>query len=638
MLKNNKFALKKYFSASLSLWLLAAPYAVSANEEAPEMELELEEFVVVATRTPLKLEQVSPSVEYIGLDSIKFWQSTHLTDLLSRQSGINMKSQGSQGSVTSLFLRGANSDQAALFLDGRRINPTLSGQSNLEFLTVDNLNSVQIQKGASSVNYGTSGIGGVVDMRSAKTLGKKSTQGEISAGIGTNDFQHANLKFTTSTEDWGVSISNSFLSSHNERPNDRIETYNTNIRSDIRLTPYLTAEVIGSFGKAEKQVPGPITSPSPNALNESISWMVSPGIRYENNDFNIHAFYIREIFKFDNTFNSGYLDETRMRGNTFDFQADYNGISGLTLSLGGLYRNEKIRLPMSSYAEDLSQTGIFTQSLWQLSEAFEIRGGMRYDTFSDYDNDWSWNLEAIHFVPNSELSVFTKIATSYAPPSGQDLAYDSNKDASNNSVNTPLSPEESLSYEIGFRHSFLDEKVKWSLVIFRNDIENLINYVSYPPVGSNYPSDTFNTSSATTQGAEFSLDYELSERLAVTLDYTYLSAVADAYIGTESKYVEQRLAYRPKHLIQLSARYQPTDALKIGVSVVGQMNREHANFQDYNTEIEDFVIINLVSEYQLSETFSLQGRVDNLLNECYELSQSYPSMGTSIYFGARKQF
>ncbi|NCG09139.1 MAG: TonB-dependent receptor plug domain-containing protein [Verrucomicrobia bacterium] len=133
---------------------MASATLATAAESEPEMEHELIPYIVVATRTPIPLERVSPSVEYIDRSEMNFWQDFYLTDVLARQPGINLKSNGAKGAVASLFLRGANSDQTALFLDGRRMNRTMSGQYDLEFLNADNLSSVQIQKGASSVNYG----------------------------------------------------------------------------------------------------------------------------------------------------------------------------------------------------------------------------------------------------------------------------------------------------------------------------------------------------------------------------------------------------------------------------------------------------------------------------------------------------
>ena len=632
--------------------LRAAP-----TETGPEMEHVLNPYVVVATRTPLPLERVSPSVEYIDRKEMDYWQDFHLTDALARQPGINLKTNGAKGAVASLFLRGANSDQTALFLDGRRMNRTMSGQYDLEFLNVDNLSSVQIQKGASSVNYGSSGIGGVIDLQSRSTLGQSAQNGSLQLEAGANDFRRANLQYEISTADWGLSLSQSQVLTDNERANDRLESNASNFRLDARLAPNLTAELLAHYAWNEKGIPGTTSSPTLKAFTESESWLLSPGLRYEGNQYKVHAFYSRENFRLDHTWNSGFQDKSRLTTDEFNLQVDYLGIDRLTLSTGVLHRYEQIRKP-GSYLEKMRQSGIFSQALWQIDDHLELRGGLRYDRFSDYDNNWSWNLEAIYFVPETELSCFAKIATAYSPPTGIDLAFDANKDANNNSVNTPLQPEASLSYEIGLRHQLLDGKMKWTAVLFRSEIENLIHYVGYPSIDldpSNdpgqpgadvvadawddlYPSDTYNAKNATLEGAEFSVDYRLNPQLAFNLGYTYLTALADKYISSKSDYESLRLGYRPRHLLQVSARYQPNENLNLGLSAISQIDRERGEFQDYNQTTEDYIVLNLVSEYRLNDSVSLLARMDNLLDEDYALSHEYPALGRSLYLGARLKF
>lgn len=636
---------------------MATAVLANAADGEPEMEHELNPYVVVATRTPIPLERVSPSVEYIHRSQMYYWQDFYLTDVLARQPGINLKSNGAKGAAASLFLRGANSDQTALFLDGRRMNRTMSGQYDLEFLNVDNLNSVQILKGASSVNYGASGIGGVIDLQSRSALGPSTENGSLHLETGANDYHKASLAYQITREDWGLSVSHSRLETENERSNDGLESHATNFRMDARISPQLTAELLGQYNSNEKEIPGTVSSPSPNAFTESQSWLLSPGLRFETNAYKIHAFYSRDYFRLDDNSFFGFPDKSRLSTDEFNLQIDYLNIDRLTLSLGTLHRYEKIRKP-GTYLKKMRQTGAFLQALWQLSDALELRGGLRYEDYSDYDKDWSWNLEAIYFVPNTKLSVFAKIARAYSPPTGLDIAYDDNQDANGNTVDTPINPEESLSFEIGLRQHLLDDKLKWTALLFRSEIENLIHYVSYPSIDldpSNdpgqpgaeaaadafddvYPSDTYNAKNATLEGAEFFIDYRLNPQLGLKLGYTYLTAVADKYISANSRFEEIRLPYRPRHLLQVSARYQPHKNLNLGLSAVSQMDRQRDDWQAYNKPTEDYLILNVVSEYRLNDSVSLLARVENLLDEDYALTYDYPTLGRSLYLGARMQF
>ncbi|CAI8309356.1 MAG: Vitamin B12 transporter BtuB [Opitutia bacterium UBA7350] len=607
-------------------------------ETDPAIEYTLEPFIVVSTRTPIPLERVSPSVAYVDLETIQHWQDFYLTDVLTRQPGINLKANGGKGAVASLFLRGANSDQTALFLDGRRMNRTMSGQYDLEFLNVDNLSSVQILKGASSVNYGSSGIGGVIDLQSQNTLGQSTRKGALNLEVGSHAFHKANLAYQISNQDWGMSFSHSEIETDNERANDTLVSSATNFRLDAHINHNLTAEFLGQYAENDKGIPGKTSNPTLKEFTESKSWLLSPGLRYENNNYEVHVFYSREFFRLDHTYNYGGQDKSRLTTDEFNLQIDYEGFDRLTLSLGTLHRKERIRKP-GSYQKSIHQSGVFSQALWQLRESLELRGGLRYDTFNLYQNDWSWNLEAIYFVPDTNLSIFTKIARAYAPPTGQDLAYDENRDSNNNLLDTSLNPEESLSFEIGLRQKLLDEKLKWTAVLFHNEIENLIQYVSYPTLpGPFYPSDTFNAREATLEGLEISVDYSLNKQLDFSFGYTLLTALADKYISANAHYEVIRLPYRPRQLLQFTTRYQASKNLNLGLSAVGQIDRQRDQWQDYNLPMKDFFVLNFVTDYQVSESISIFARVENLLDKDYALSYEYPTLGRSLYLGARLKF
>ena len=148
-------------------------------------------YVVVSTRTPLGLDRVSPSVDYIGEGEMEFWQDRSLVDSLFRVPGVAIWSNGTAGSLSSLSIRGAESNHTSFFLDGRRLNPGFGNQYDLESLNTDNLGSLQIQRGASSVNYGSSGIGGAVALESRSTLEGDGLSGAVAVEAGSNQFRNA---------------------------------------------------------------------------------------------------------------------------------------------------------------------------------------------------------------------------------------------------------------------------------------------------------------------------------------------------------------------------------------------------------------------------------------------------------------
>ena len=270
----------------------AAGFAAAEMSVTAVAEVQIEPYVVVATRTPLALDRVSPSVSYISADEMEFWQDRRVVDALGRETGVAVKANGASGAVTSLYARGTESSHTAFFLDGRRLSPATSGQYDLESLAVNNLESVQFQKGASSVNYGSSGIGGVVDMRTAATYGYTDEGGSLEGEFGSNDYYRAATSAFVARDNWGFSLGASTLSTNNERDNDDYESGSFTSRFDYELVKNLSFELLGTYSEATKGVPGNLNG-TVSDYNESDSenWLISPGLKYTTDQLTAHLFY-----------------------------------------------------------------------------------------------------------------------------------------------------------------------------------------------------------------------------------------------------------------------------------------------------------------------------------------------------------
>lgn len=619
-------------SASATLYAEEVKAEVSASEE-------LVPYVVVATRTPLSLERVSPSVSYVSSEEIEQWQDQSLVDTLTRQTGLVMKSYAGDGSGTSLFIRGSESDHTGFFMDGRRLNPGFGNQYDLTSLSTNNLSSVQVQRGASSVNYGSSGIGGVVDLQTASTLGADGYSGMVSAEAGTHNYARGVVGSTVSSEDWGLSVGASRVSTENDRPNNDYDNDSVTSRFDLKLAENLFFEAIGMYSHGEYQSPGNISNPTPDDTQSTQNWLLSPGMRYLTDELSVHFFYSHS----ENVLKSGndgyygfYKTKNEVKSDEVNLQIDYTVTDNLLVSVGGVYRNDEAHNPnMDSYytykpereyKNNVGQTGGWTQAQWILNEAWEVRVGGRYDAYTDYDDSLDGSMEVVYNVVDLNLAAFGKVASSYAPPSAANVSYDQNLDPGGNPRNTELEPETSVSYEFGLRQTFFEKALEGSVVYFYNDIDDLIVYESYSWTAS----DTYNVGSATTQGIECMLNYAVTKQIDLGLSYTYLTAEDDDS--------DKRLAYRPRHLLQLTATYRPIETVTLGVSGLGQFDRERGVWQSPNADMEDFFLVNIFADWAVTENLTLFGRVDNALDERYESSYDYPSPSAAGYVGARFNF
>lgn len=642
--------------------LLVAPSGLALADVGTDAPVELDPYyILVSTRTPLSLERVSPSVDYTPSEEMEFWQDESLIDTLQRTPGLTLWSNGSIGSVSSLSSRGTESNHTGFFLDGRRLNPGFGNQYDLEFLSLSNVQSVEVQKGASTVNYGSSGIGGVVDVRLDSGLNRGEIDGNTFVEIGSNDYRRAGFRAALGSETVGFSFSGSASQTDNERMNDAYENMNFASKFEWKLTQTLFFEWLAQYSDTEKELPGQVTAPTPFDEQDTENWMLSPGIRYATDELSVHLFYSRserdaEIYEVNSAFDYSVfpaeflgdfpiVNEIEVETDEVNLQVDYSLNDDVLLSAGMVYRYDKALNtnintfspldPPVPYSESFQQWGGYAQLIWRITEAFELRAGSRYDDYSDFDDETTGNAELIYYLDNLDAALFAKAATSYAPPSAVDLAFDSDQ-------TTPLNAEKSRSYEIGYRQRLMNQRLVYSLVFFRNEIDELL---SFNP--ANF--DTINIEEAVTQGVEVSVEYSPFEKLSLGLGYTYQLAVADRLDDPRTAAEAPdfaadpadnvRLARRPRHLLQLSAAYQFTNALSAGIQAVGQFDREDIDPATFlQVKAEDFFVVRGVVDWQIDEDWTIYCRVENLFDEEYASAAGFPALGRTGYIGARYNF
>ncbi len=646
--KERSIKRKTYISTSI-LCLLSGLEPMWAQTEETVVAEEvgiLPAYVVVATRTPLSLDRVSPSVDYISAEDIAFSQARSLTDVLSKTPGLVVIESGATGSQTSLFTRGTESNHTSFFLDGRRLSPGFGNQYDLEYLPVDNLSSVQIQRGASSVNYGSNGIGGVIDLRTKSALDQPQSGGAIEAEFGANDYRRAAVSGSFVLGDLGVSLTTSTLSTDNERENDSYDADNVTTRFDYRLSDEWSLELIGKYTEADKELPNSVYSPKLEDEQNVENWLISPGVRYATDELSVHLFYSRSKTEtnldqirssFDEFWNyrgeHTISNEIEVESDEVSLQVDYSVNDDILLTAGLVYRNDDASNsnlefdplePVIPYDESFEQIGGFIQGIWILGD-FELRGGLRYDDYSEFDTETTGSAELVYHIDNMDASVFAKFATSYAPPSATDIAFDLP------AYNTPLEAETSDSYELGFKQDLLEGDLRWSVVVFRNDIENMLGIDVYEVAPFTFEYDSVNIKSAMTEGVEFFAAYALTAKANLSFCYTYLTA--------EDEVTDERLLRRPRHMLQFGADYSFTDSFAAGVQATGYYDREDFDPVSFErTDAEDFFVVRLFANWQINEDWSVFARAENLLDEEYSAVAGYPALGRAGYVGARFKF
>jgi vitamin B12 transporter len=126
---------------------------------------------------------VLADITVIGAAEIARAGAQSLTELLQRQPGVEITQNGGPGSLSGIFLRGANRGQTLVLIDGIRIASSSAGATSLEAIPLDQIDRIEILRGPASSLYGADAIGGVVQVFTRR--GTASLTGNASAGYGT---------------------------------------------------------------------------------------------------------------------------------------------------------------------------------------------------------------------------------------------------------------------------------------------------------------------------------------------------------------------------------------------------------------------------------------------------------------------
>lgn len=167
--------------ASLAL-ALAAPAVHADSGDSGDSAATV---LVTASRSPQPLADVISDSVVIGAEQIAASGADSIVDLLQRQRGIEIARNGGAGTSASVFIRGANSNQNIVLVDGVRIGSSTTGAANWSAIPLSASDHIEIVYGPLSAMYGTDAVGGVIQIFTRTGQGAPTLT--ASAGYGSDN-------------------------------------------------------------------------------------------------------------------------------------------------------------------------------------------------------------------------------------------------------------------------------------------------------------------------------------------------------------------------------------------------------------------------------------------------------------------
>ncbi len=598
----------------------------------------LPETVVIETRQAAPLADASPSVSRLDVTVATESGLKTLTGLLGGAPGVYATEQSGEGSVGSLFLRGTNSTQTAVLLDGRRLPQGFSNSYEIGRYRIFGLSSVEILRGPSSSLYGANALGGVIDLRQQSPLTAKAGSTLVAEGgsygrgsLGLGFLSNNSVGTQAATHGTSVSLS----ASHDDgwRPNGYRDALSTYLKHESRLSPNLVFDVVGSADRGKAGLPGQDIGgvASLTDWQRDSGWLLSPGLRFQDANTDATVFWSRAGSAIS-SLTSPYANRYLLDRDELTAFVDQKVRADLTLGFGLSYERTSFEqfdtaANILTWADTHESLGVWTRADWQVTATDRIRASVRDDRFTDFAGKTTGDISYSHRF-TKELLAHAKVGTAYRAPAANDLAYGTH-------LGLPLRPESNTGTEIGLRHeNAVPGSLSWTLVAFRNELTDLIDFNP-----SSY--QTYNIAKARTQGVEAGIETRPAKGLRLFGATTWLDTEvrsADYYFSTGV--AGDKLLRRPTLTLTLGVEIIPNDDWIFGASASHLRGREDFDWNAFSrVSLPDATFVRVWIRRILADGTEISLRIENLFGEdAPPAALGFGAQPRSAYIGLTRKF
>ncbi len=650
--------LYRFVALYLLLHVLFVPAFSFGESETTSSDVQvLEPVVVSATKTPVPLRQVTSAVEVWTEEDLQQRQIKTVVEALRLSQGAAVFQNGGPGGSTTIRIRGGSSNQTLVLIDGAIVNSSTLGQFNFAHLTIDNIEKIEIVRGAQSTLWGADAMGGVINITTKRGRGTPKAGaffeygsfntlregGHVSGSEGPFDFSFALSRWDTT----GISAVNDRRGA-NER--DAYRNWQGSSRLGMALPSEGRLDFNFRWWNGSRDIDnGSRFGPYDvfNAKSQSKQFIFSGTYQQPLTDWWDHVLTLsraQETGLYDpgtsrRNLSTGEVEpipswdtpnEIRVLANRIESQHDFRLNQYVTLTAGYQFREQLGENDTGISEEILSSHAGFGQMQLNLFDRFFATAGVRHDSYNTFGDATTYRITGGYLVKETNTKIRSSYATGFRAPTINDLFWP-------NYGNPNVQPENSQSFDVGVDQTLLAGRVTISGGYFWNRYRNLIGVLYDETICvpfSSFGSCAGNVASAKSQGWEGQVNIVMLQeqpwvkRLELKGQYTATL--------TRDLMTNARLPRWPVDQASLSFYYQPIDSLSmildfryVGARFNRSMDRDRMG---------SFEVVNLAVNYDFFDQFQAYVRVDNLFDEHYEEILYYGTPGRSVFGGIRANF
>ncbi len=623
------------------------------NTYAQELENQLKEVVISDSKFALAKEKSGKVIVKITANELEKKPGQSIASILSTVVGVEINgNQSSAGKNLGTYIRGGRNHQTLIIIDGVPVTDAsgVNLEYDLRYISAEQVESIEVMKGASSTLYGSGAATGVINI-TLKKASKKELTGNTYFNLGTQttadkvnyrpqDFnQGISLNGTIGKVNYLAMFNNVEIKGISEAQGidfepDQFSKISALMKIGFKPSTKFSFDFFTNFDKIKNNYDGfydnftSADTPLNVAKTQQFRFGFSPKYKYKNGELVLNSgFSINERnYTSLNTW-SNSIDYSSYNSKSLNLDAfnKYNFSSRFFLILGTQFQFNE----MDSQAELIAKQNAkfnwfdtYVTAVYNSNFGLNINAGARYDKHSIYNNYSVYNFNPSYSLSKIGLKFLASYSTAYITPSLYQLFSPYG--------NLSLSPEKNNTVELGFEKDFINKKFQLNTVCFYREENNSIGFYTDPVTfASNYVNIE---GSNNAKGIETMLSVLALEKLKLNANYTF----------TQVEEPLQRLI--PKHKVNISIDYDYSEKASFNLAYQYVDKRKDAFFDGgtYLTTpviLDTYQLVNAIGNFKIIKNrLNVFASVNNIFNADFTEAIGYSTRGRNFKIGLNVMF
>ena len=605
------------------LWIVLILVFGASTVFAVDETIKVKEVVVSATKIEEEVEETTSSVLVIPQEKIEAEGKEFIIDVLKDIPEINVVQNGGAGKLSTVILRGGSSTHTLVMIDGIKMKSTTTGYFDFANLLTDDIERIEIVKGAQSTIYGSEAMAGVINIITKRGKGELKT--EVSYEGGAHNTSNSSVAFSGGTDKvdfriTGVHYETQGISAAKTgTESDGYKSDSVSARVGIRPSKKFELELSGRYSNDHSALDA-FGVDDPNYLQDGRHYVTSgKGKIYLTDEWEqvLTLSRVKDYLKYTDPDTASRNSDIITALDTVDWQHNLYLTEAYILTLGAEYKEEEGK-NIGMFDNTVNSSAFYLNNkLKLLNNSIILNAGMRYDDHETSGHKITYRVGGVYNIDKAGLKLKGSYGTGFRAPTLNELYY---KDAWS-SGNPNLKPEKSNSWEVGIEKEIVRERATVSLTYFNQKYKDLVQWIETPPGSWQYVPQ--NVAESTVRGIEAGASVKITENLTARSFYSYTDS--------EDKDTGQRLKRRPLDKLNVSLDYSRGPAsVTAGYTYVSKVYES-----SWVGNLPSYILVDLSGSYKINKNFKIFGRIDNLFDQNYEVAGGYGTPGAELYAGVK---